>query len=250
LDYYTNPTGTALWSGHLEDTYLRYRVSFSTANPLVSPTLSDIVFTYAASVSLTTPGVSGAVKPGDVVFISGAAPILTPNPAVAVSVLDEHGVAVPDGVASSSVTVASDGTVTGSVTLGAMKFKRGNATKVYIEVTVTETGGRVSKLSTPLMALAGVETGFKAYGNRINPLQGEKATLRVEIARAGRVVIRVFTSDGVPVTTLADAEVSSGVHTWEWSGVNSQGEVVASGIYMVHVTGPDLTATQKVAVVK
>lgn len=250
--YYTNPTGTAIWTGQVADTYLRYRAIMFSTSALLSPTLGDLVISYSSSLSLSAQPTSNQsrVKPGDRVMMAGTVPLFSANPTVAVVLKDEYGQVISDGVNGHSLSVSADGTVSGSVELGSLRLKRGNATKMMIEVTVTESSGRSSVLSSAMMTLEGSESSVKAFNNRIKPLNGDQATVRVEIARAGRVSIRIYTIDGELVHTLEDSDQPSGIHTWEWGGRNGHGELVATGVYVVHVTGPDLSATQKIAVIK
>ncbi|MFH0853337.1 MAG: hypothetical protein V1853_02930 [bacterium] len=55
--YYT-VSGDSLWAGHTNDQYIRYQISFSTADPSVTPSISEILLIHSA----------GCVPPGQTFF--------------------------------------------------------------------------------------------------------------------------------------------------------------------------------------
>lgn len=93
--------------------------------------------------------------------------------------------------------------------------------------------------------------GISSIWNGVfDPLQGERATVRLTLNDAGSVHIRVFTPNGTLVKTLADETVSSGVRTWDWAGDNDGQSRVASGVYLIHIQAPGLDEIKKVVLVK
>ncbi len=66
----------------------------------------------------------------------------------------------------------------------------------------------------------------------------------------GHVVVKVYTTNGDLVATLYDAEMPQGTTTMTWDGRTGAGHTVASGLYVLHASGPKLGVTQKIVVVK
>ena len=86
--------------------------------------------------------------------------------------------------------------------------------------------------------------------NVINPLNGEKAVVRLNMKNAGKINIMVMTLDGNIVTYLNRGEVSSGEQFFTWDGKNASGGVVARGMYFVRIVGNGIDETRKVMIVK
>lgn len=126
-----------------------------------------------------------------------------------------------------------------------------SAGTVYLEVFATDRMGTLSSMgeSNPLnLSSAGAE--LTAYNNLINPLLGQKATIKYAVDAPGHLSVKLYTVTGRLVATLFDGDAPAGKGTLDWNGQNSAGSVVASGIYVVRAVGPGLKATQKIAVVK
>jgi flagellar hook assembly protein FlgD len=104
-------------------------------------------------------------------------------------------------------------------------------------------------LSGPL-SLAVSQTAASAWNNVFDPLKGQQATIKYAVQSAGHLTIKVYTMNGVEVSTIFDGQVSPGSGSVNWAGRNLRSYVVASGIYLVRVQGPGLSKTLKVAVVK
>ena len=87
---------------------------------------------------------------------------------------------------------------------------------------------------------------FRNSPNPFNP----KTTLFFELARAGRVQLRVFAVDGRLERTLADAHYAPGRYQLDWDGRDERGRRVGSGVYFVRLDAPDRSETQKMLLVK
>ncbi|MEK7720871.1 MAG: FlgD immunoglobulin-like domain containing protein, partial [Elusimicrobiota bacterium] len=88
--------------------------------------------------------------------------------------------------------------------------------------------------------------------NLFRPLKGGKCTLDVTALRAGNVAIKAYTANGGLVKTIFDGPVNAGPLTPAptWDGRNDSGAVVASGLYLVHVSGPGVNKTEKLVLIK
>lgn len=104
--------------------------------------------------------------------------------------------------------------------------------------------------SIKLKSITTQRGGVSILNNVINPLDGEKAVLRLNMASAGSVNIMVMTLDGNIVTYLNRGEVESGEQFFTWDGKNTSGKVVARGMYFIRVMGNGIDETRKVMIVK
>ena len=104
--------------------------------------------------------------------------------------------------------------------------------------------------SIKLKSITAQRGGVSILNNVINPLNGEKAVLRLNMASAGSVNIMVMTLDGNIVTYLNRGQVESGEQFFTWDGKNTSGKVVARGMYFIRVMGNGIDETRKVMIVK
>ena len=84
---------------------------------------------------------------------------------------------------------------------------------------------------TPGVAGAGPARLYPAAPNPFNP----HTTIRFDLARAGRVKLRVFGIGGALVRTLADRPFPAGVQRVVWDGTDDRGHPVASGTYFMRL---------------
>lgn len=79
------------------------------------------------------------------------------------------------------------------------------------------------------------------YPNPFNP----STTIMVSLDRASQVQVQVFNSIGQRVQTLAQTQLSSGVHNFTFNGRN-----LSSGMYLVVVTTPGTRQVHKMMLIK
>ncbi|MDZ4805518.1 MAG: CARDB domain-containing protein [Candidatus Eisenbacteria bacterium] len=77
----------------------------------------------------------------------------------------------------------------------------------------------------------------------------EKAHIRFQLARKGRVTLRVFDVAGRLVDTLEDRELEVGYYEKVWSGQTAAGRRAAAGVYFVRLQAPDYAAAHRVTLV-
>lgn len=90
---------------------------------------------------------------------------------------------------------------------------------------------------------------FTTVGNLFNPLDGVPVIFNYSVI-PGHVSLKVYSLRGTPVRTLVDQDEAAGDHSVSWDGRDSDGNVVASGIYLVSYEANQNKSTKKVAVVK
>jgi hypothetical protein len=95
----------------------------------------------------------------------------------------------------------------------------------------------------------GGPVGFAQVDNMIDPTAGEVVTMTVSLLD-GDAFVGVYALNGRLVKVLMDENKTIGSYPVTWDGRNAEGEVVASGIYLVRVQTESFKTVQKVAVVK
>jgi hypothetical protein len=86
-------------------------------------------------------------------------------------------------------------------------------------------------------------------GVRPNPFN-PSTTVHFELARAGRVRVRVHDLSGRLIRTLADEERPAGVQLVAWDGLDAAGQPAASGVYLVRLSADGMERSLKATLVK
>jgi len=91
---------------------------------------------------------------------------------------------------------------------------------------------------------------IKPINNLFDPSNNEATTLEYTTLNSGRITIRIFSMQGQLIKLILDADVTAGSNSINWDGRNDTGEIVGSGIYIVHIQGPGFSSTAKIAIVQ
>ncbi len=85
-----------------------------------------------------------------------------------------------------------------------------------------------------------------------NPMKGGKVKFEIVPKSDGKLKVQIFTTDGLLVKTVKDADVRQGItQIVEWDGRNGAGKVVASSVYLLRVDGAGIDRKlKKIVVVK
>lgn len=87
--------------------------------------------------------------------------------------------------------------------------------------------------------------------NVFRPAKGGTLDVVFKPSGEGKVTVKVFTLSGEMVQPLFEADVKSGQwYQANWNGRNSNGEMVASGVYFVSVQGAGIRSIRKAIVLK
>lgn len=78
-----------------------------------------------------------------------------------------------------------------------------------------------------------------------NPF-AERAMINVNIVEAGVYTLSVFDAAGNKVAMIASQDMANGLNTFEWNGKDVNGNQVATGVYMVRLTGENTYVTEKI----
>ena len=85
---------------------------------------------------------------------------------------------------------------------------------------------------------------FTLHQNYPNPFNAS-TVIRFDNPIRRQVTAEVFNLLGQKVTTLLDEEVSAGQHTLNWNGRNTDGNPVASGVYLLRLTSEEKSSSIK-----
>jgi hypothetical protein len=90
----------------------------------------------------------------------------------------------------------------------------------------------------------------KLYNNVFNPAKGESARIDYTIENDGQVTVKIYNIIGELVRDLVDESKTAGTYIEAWNGKNSDGETVASGVYLCFIEAPGIKVIKKAAVIK
>ncbi|MBN1482448.1 T9SS C-terminal target domain-containing protein [candidate division KSB1 bacterium] len=84
------------------------------------------------------------------------------------------------------------------------------------------------------------------YPNPFNP----STTITFAVPNEANVKVQVYDITGKLVTTLVDSKMAAGYHNLEWTGTDSNGRRVATGIYFYKMTAGNFVQTKKMLFAK
>lgn len=117
---------------------------------------------------------------------------------------------------------------------------------------VTDSGGN-SGTFTDAVTIDYKPGNVDMYDSVYRPLKDSAALNPKGVATvftAGRLVVRVYTTNGQKVRTVFDSPVNAGTYTVSWDGKTDSGAYAASGMYLMHFDGPKLDSAAKVVIIK
>ena len=88
------------------------------------------------------------------------------------------------------------------------------------------------------------------YNNVFNPLKGEKTIIKIDTTEQTHIKINLYDTRGKKIKEIADEEKEAGIHRYYWYGRNGNGDIVGSGLYLVHIEIGDYKKTKKIVLVK
>jgi len=86
----------------------------------------------------------------------------------------------------------------------------------------------------------------QAYPNPFNPV----TNLNYSLVHASEVSIVIYNLMGRPIRTLVSGHEAAGSHRVYWDGTNEAGGRMSSGVYLLKMTTPTFSQTQKIMLLK
>ncbi|HEX2896719.1 MAG TPA: T9SS type A sorting domain-containing protein [candidate division Zixibacteria bacterium] len=96
---------------------------------------------------------------------------------------------------------------------------------------------------------AEVPISFVLYQNYPNPFN-PSTTIEYSLTKASKVQIIVLNALGQQIVTLMDKKMPAGYHQVVWKGIDSNGKILANGVYFYRLTTEDATQTKKMLLLK
>lgn len=119
----------------------------------------------------------------------------------------------------------------------------------YWDIVVTNADGNSATFNARLL-VDFAPGSVTLTNNLLRPRLGGVTSMDVTTFHAGRVTLRIYTTDGRLVRTLYDADRPSGSFTVTWDGKDAAGATVASGLYILRSLGPRLDGRSKILLIK
>ena len=94
-----------------------------------------------------------------------------------------------------------------------------------------------------------VPSAYKLSQNFPNPFN-PTTTIRFDIKKKGRVVLRIYNVAGQLVKTMVDEVMDAGSYTKEWKGTNNSGAKVASGVYFYRLEAGEYQNVKKMVLLR
>ncbi len=88
------------------------------------------------------------------------------------------------------------------------------------------------------------------FNNKINPNKNEHAIIRYYLDKPSHVKITIYNIVGEKIKTIVDRHQGTGTFEEIWQGVNENGSVISSGLYIVHIKTDQIDETRKMIVIK
>ncbi|MBN1480134.1 T9SS C-terminal target domain-containing protein [candidate division KSB1 bacterium] len=103
-----------------------------------------------------------------------------------------------------------------------------------------------SKVQTAGESIPGEFVLYKNYPNPFNT----NTIIRYALPQNADVQLFVYNTLGQKVTTLVNEQMDAGIHTVTWHGVDSDGNVLPSGLYFYQLKAGDYSAVDKLMMIK
>lgn len=206
------------FTSRLDQSATSYAYSALTSSPVVTSVTPAVVYNNDAAVSFTVAGE---------IF----------DPAIAAFTL-----AGPAALTINSVTWVSDMELTVNATPTGAPLGKYAATAVNPD-------GASGSLADALTV--DYRPGYVGLtDNLFRPLTGARARVDATVFNSGIIKADVYTINGGLVKKLYEAPAAVGTTTFFWDGSTDGGRTAASGLYLLHVTGPKLKETTKIVLIK
>jgi parallel beta-helix repeat protein len=100
------------------------------------------------------------------------------------------------------------------------------------------------------MELTNLPKAYNLGQNYPNPFNPTTSIQYQVPPPGGRVSLSIYNVKGQRIMTLVDSHKVPGYHSVEWSGINTKGSSVASGVYFIQMKAPGFVKTKKLLLLK
>ncbi len=139
--------------------------------------------------------------------------------------------------------------------LGAVRLRvpEGSAFIALDPVTGLAWAVRDAGVSDPPVVVEVVAASYALEGADPNPFHPGRdgfTLIKFRIPETGKVQLKVYTITGELVRKIIDEVRPVGYYEQAWDGTNDDGQICASGIYLLRIEGPNYSQVIKLAIVK
>ena len=131
------------------------------------------------------------------------------------------------------------------------------ASYIYRVVPVDTGGNEGYSYNLVSIVIPAARNAVLLFRNSFNPAKGETVSVQYGLIQSGHAWVRIYTLEGEFVASLFDEDVPSASvsnpylsQKKDWDGRNAAGQMVASGVYMVHLEATGYRESARVAVIK
>jgi hypothetical protein len=237
--------------------YAQYQATLATSDLSTSPVIDEVQLCYVDLPDTLGPVVTVMTPVDGAVDVAVSAPVRAVfDEALAPATLTDLSFTLtPLGGSALAAAVSWDaGSLTATLT-PADALAYGTTYEVRLTTAITDTTGNalaadhVWTFTTRAGSLTDVTpdsppavTALLAnVPNPFNPM----TTVAFDLARPGRVRLRIYAVDGRLIRTLIADEMAAGRHTMVWNGADGEGRGVASGLYLLCLETPGSVQTRK-----
>ena len=87
---------------------------------------------------------------------------------------------------------------------------------------------------------------YQNYPNPFNPV----TQITYSIPQQSYIVLEIFDLTGAHVKTLVDGKQNSGLKTVQWDGIDKNGILVGTGVYLYRINSNSFSQTRKMILIK
>ena len=90
----------------------------------------------------------------------------------------------------------------------------------------------------------------KVYHGIFKPGNSEECYVSFNAEQQGNYTVKVYDTSGAMIRELYNGTASPGLTTIKWNGKDDSGNMVSSGVYLIHIKGVDVDVRKKVGVIR
>lgn len=141
------------------------------------------------------------------------------------------------------------GEITGEIDAGLVRKKYPLVAYINIKLQVQK-DEQVAQAESGIIYLQATANKVTCYNNVINPAQGQKVFIMVELMQSAHLKLILYDTRGNKVMSLADEDKEAGLYQFVWNGKDDNNNTVGSGMYFIHMRAGGFKSTKKIVVVR
>ncbi len=172
---------------------------------------------------------------------------------ISASIRDQNGKLLTTGIVPAVNINTNNGVVSGTINIGRVSLSYPTATTIKAELLIIDGTGMNSTIcrSVEYPISSTEKTNLKIYNNLIDGHTTKSCTIKYgDTTKSFPIEINIYDLNNRFIRTLLKENKSAGLYTAEWDGKDKNGNLAASGIYLVRIKMGDSMYLRKIAVVR